>query len=563
MKTAQLFAGLLICGVLTACGGGSSGSSSGALVVSPVSVSVAAGNTQQFSVTGSSGGTVTWEVNGIAGGNASIGTISSGGLYTAPVVPPISQPVNITATQSSMTGSAAATVTYSNSSLNGQFIFTFDELQSGGETNTVGIITADGNGNISGTEDVRSPMNYYPSQPVTGNYTLSANGQGTLTINGGGAGTLTLTFTLVGGAVQGVLTDATTGRMGGGALYPMTAAVSSASALNGNYIIDLGSAVVASNDNSVGLVSLSAPSINTGYMDENNGGAVTTFNSVNGNFAVGSGNQGTLSLTVGATTHNYVFYAVSPNKLELMCIDTNCVNTGEMNIQTSKTVASANFVFQLTGSGTGTSPDALLITGGMTDNGTGTGGSANFTIYENNNGFYTTISGTTTYTVSSYGRGTMTIPTPSGPRDFVFYVQSAGYLYLLETSSGYGDTSGFASATQSNAAAVSGQYLLITLGQIPFSTTVSTTQATLHVTSSGQVTGQGIQDNNGAISIIPVSGKLTASQLAGTYTMLLNLGGGQTVSYVMAAVAPGVLLPIGTDTNEVRTGGLYIQYTSP
>jgi hypothetical protein len=53
----------------------------------PISVNVAAGGSQQFSasVTGSTNTAVAWEVSGIAGGNASVGTISATGLYTAPM----------------------------------------------------------------------------------------------------------------------------------------------------------------------------------------------------------------------------------------------------------------------------------------------------------------------------------------------------------------------------------------------------------------------------------------------------------------------------------------------
>lgn len=561
MKIAQLFVELLICSALAACGGSSSGSSiGGALNISPASASVAAGSTQLYTVTNGNGDTITWQVNGTTGGNASVGTISTGGLYTAPAIPPTSQPVSITAMQDSNTGSAAATVTYSNASLNGQFVFTFSELRAGISTNVVGLITADGSGNISGTEDVNGPA-ILPPSAVTGNYTLSANGQGTLTLNGGV--TLNLTLTLIVGASQGVLTDATMGRVGGGSLFPMTGVVNSASNLGGNYTIDLGANNATTNDNSVGLLTLSAPNIN-GSTDENNNGAVTTFNPVSGNYAMGSGNRGTLSLTVAATTNNYVFYAVSPNQLELMCTDPGCINTGELNSQTSQTVAAGNYVFSLMGSGTGSSPDALLINGSMNPTSSTGGTASNLTIYENSNGFYQAIIGATTYTVSSSGRGQITIQSPSGSRDFVFYVQSAGYLYMLETTLAVtGNTSGFAVAKQGNASAASGQYLLFTLGQTPSLSALSTTQATLHVASSGQVTGQEVLNNNGAISTLSVSGTLMASQTAGIYTTTLNLGGGQTASYVMAAVAPGVLLPIRTDSTEVSVGGMFIQYTSP
>lgn len=562
MKIAQLFAGLLLCGALAACGGGSSGSSSGTLTVSPASATVAAGSTQLYTVTNGSGDIITWQVNGITGGNSTVGTISSGGLYKAPAVPPVSQPVSITAMQDSNTGSATATVTYSNASLNGQFVFTFSEQQGGVSTNVVGLITADGDGNVSGTEDVNGPLILPPSIAVTGNYTLSANGQGILTLNGGV--TLNLTLTLVAGAAQGILTDNTMGRVGGGSLFPMTGVVNSASDLGGNYTIDLGANPPTTNDNSIGYLTLTAPNI-TGSTDENNAGTVTTFNTVTGSYTIGSGNRGTLTLTInGVTTFDYVIYAVSPNQLELMCTDPGCSYTGEMNTQTSQAVAAGNYAFSLVGSGIGGSPDALLITGTMVP-GNGGGAFSNLTIYENNNGFYQSIISATTYTVTNTGRGQINIQTPSGVHTYTFYVSSPGYLYMLETTLNQtiGNTSGFAVATQSNATAVSGQYLLYTVGQAPSSSALSTIQATLHVASSGQVAGQEVLNNNGTIMTIPVSGTLAASQAAGTYTLQLNLGGGQTASYIMAAVAPGELLPIRTDSTEVSVGGMFIQYTSP
>src|SRR5205807_6353593 len=53
------------------------------VTISPTSATVAAGGTQQFSATvqNTSNTAVTWQVNGVTGGNATVGTISSAGLY--------------------------------------------------------------------------------------------------------------------------------------------------------------------------------------------------------------------------------------------------------------------------------------------------------------------------------------------------------------------------------------------------------------------------------------------------------------------------------------------------
>ena len=56
------------------------------LTVSPQSTSLTPLGTRQFTATvqGTSNNAVTWSVDGVAGGNTRVGTISTGGLYTAP-----------------------------------------------------------------------------------------------------------------------------------------------------------------------------------------------------------------------------------------------------------------------------------------------------------------------------------------------------------------------------------------------------------------------------------------------------------------------------------------------
>src|SRR6266480_4591326 len=84
------------------------------VTISPILATVAAGGTQQFSavVQNTSNTAVTWQVNGVTGGNATVGTISSSGLYTAPGVVPNPATVTVTAvSQADATKSAAAQVT--------------------------------------------------------------------------------------------------------------------------------------------------------------------------------------------------------------------------------------------------------------------------------------------------------------------------------------------------------------------------------------------------------------------------------------------------------------------
>lgn len=70
-----------------------------ALAVIPDQADVALGGTVDFQATlgGTPTAAVTWRVNGIVGGNASLGTITAIGTYTAPGSPPSVQPVPIEA----------------------------------------------------------------------------------------------------------------------------------------------------------------------------------------------------------------------------------------------------------------------------------------------------------------------------------------------------------------------------------------------------------------------------------------------------------------------------------
>src|SRR6266849_7875871 len=106
----RLFLSLACAAVLFSGCAGTSSKTTVTISVAPMAVSVAAGNTQQFTatVTGASNTAVTWS---IAGG-ASNGSISRSGLYTAPATAPNPPTVTVTATaQPDATKSASASVT--------------------------------------------------------------------------------------------------------------------------------------------------------------------------------------------------------------------------------------------------------------------------------------------------------------------------------------------------------------------------------------------------------------------------------------------------------------------
>lgn len=82
------------------------------VAVSPTAATVLLNNITQFSatVTGSTA-SVTWSVNNVNGGNATVGTIDSNGLYTAPAAIPPNTTITVTATVQNTSNTASATVT--------------------------------------------------------------------------------------------------------------------------------------------------------------------------------------------------------------------------------------------------------------------------------------------------------------------------------------------------------------------------------------------------------------------------------------------------------------------
>jgi uncharacterized protein (DUF1800 family) len=105
--------------VVLVCGCGSSGPPPQqiAVNVTPATITVRVGDTQQFfaTVTGTTNQAVSWSVNGVAGGDATKGTITAGGLYSPPAQPPNPNQVQVTATSAANAGAtSSAQVTLAN-----------------------------------------------------------------------------------------------------------------------------------------------------------------------------------------------------------------------------------------------------------------------------------------------------------------------------------------------------------------------------------------------------------------------------------------------------------------
>src|ERR1700729_2142729 len=144
--------------------------------ISPKSVTLGAGATQQFAATvkNTSNAAVTWQVNGVAGGGSATGTISSSGFYAAPAAPPASS-VTVTAVSvADATASGAATVGFKSAPLNITLAPASASVPENGAQFFTATISGAGSNSVQLTWSVNGVANGNAA-----NGTISANGSAT------------------------------------------------------------------------------------------------------------------------------------------------------------------------------------------------------------------------------------------------------------------------------------------------------------------------------------------------------------------------------------------------
>jgi hypothetical protein len=333
------------------------------VTVSPAALAVPAGTTAAFSATASGNPVIpTWQVNGITGGNATIGTISAGGVYTAPLTPPTGGSVTITAVNGTATGTATAAITFSNNSLNGSYAFSYNGSDAnGGPLAVAGSFAADPTGgSISALEDYNSAgaTTVATALPVNGTYQVYPDGSGTAVLNNPAAinnretWQITLGAGTSGGAsLHALLVRFDTTATGSGSIdLQNTAQLGNLSSISGNYVfgifgIDAVSVTafplqIAGTFNADGLGNIP---VTLGEEDINDGGLATQLNapdlSLSGTYSLDTNNPGsgrgyiTLNNTSAQTnvhTVEYAFYMVDSTHLKVVEIDNTALLSGDV-----------------------------------------------------------------------------------------------------------------------------------------------------------------------------------------------------------------------------------------
>ncbi|HEY4303323.1 MAG TPA: Ig-like domain-containing protein [Gemmatimonadaceae bacterium] len=105
------------------------------LTLAPATAEKLPNGTQQYTVTAGGKGPFTWTVNGISGGNATFGTITAAGFYTAPATVPTPSSFNICATQASPSSAGCAQMTINPVPSAGADVIVFNDMNLWDNTN--------------------------------------------------------------------------------------------------------------------------------------------------------------------------------------------------------------------------------------------------------------------------------------------------------------------------------------------------------------------------------------------------------------------------------------------
>ena len=432
----------------------------------PSPLTVSSRNQLDCSATTSAGATVAvnWTVTNTSGGD--IGSISTLGVYTAPLVPPPGQTVKITATSqagSTPPMSLTATIIFGPRVLHDSYVFS----TSGRLTNStnsffarVGSFNASNGVITGGFEDTNQAGTSGAPQalvPFTGSYSVGADGRGTMqfcenTTSGCPPGSPATSFfrIVVISPTMAQITDfsspATTSASttSGGEIVAQDPSVFGAGDgnLTGTYSFNFAGVSSSANEESAvgeftanghGSISAGGP-MSPGEMDINSGGAQVLSAS---SYLITSSGRGTIAL--GGL--NFNFYVVSASRAKFIEVDAApaSILAGDAYKQQSGVtcawglnVLNGSTVLETEGVSSGV---VVADVGSFTASISGTTGAVSAgSIDENSGGTYTPPTGTLTgsYAVDPCGRGTLTL----GSHSYVFYIISTARALLQETTSG-------------------------------------------------------------------------------------------------------------------------------
>lgn len=535
------------------------------VTVAPPAVTVPAGATQQFTATVENTGNtaVTWSVNGVAGGDSAVGTITTAGLYTAPLSPPPSGTVTVTAASvvnPIRTGSATVTVVFSNATLTGQYAFSFTGYDDSGIFLVAGSFVADGNGGVTdGLEDLNHGTGVYANLTFTGSYSIGPDGRGSMSIADSQGGSTNLRLAVASDR-EGRLIEFDIFANGSGTFEQQDPSAFLNSAIVGGYAFRFdGVSGTAAMSAAGRFTANGAGTMTAGVEDINDGGFVSSNVAFTGTYNVTSSGRGTATVTNPDGTLSFSFYVVSARKLVFVSLDFVPAFLGIVEQQTLPSFSNASLAGDYAFASSGYSASSIVYAAGRFT-ADGIGAISNGLLDENDTGAASeNVPFTGTYLISSNGRGQLAVATEADVSDFAFYMVSPDRGFFVQTDSTV-VVSGQVLGQQGGpftAASLAGSY--------GFGLTGLTGGGDIDM--SGQFTADGAGNLAGTNDINDFGLLSTAVPLTGTYAVSANgrgtaaiTSGGVTSNQRFYLVSPSRFLMVGVDNFEVLIGGAEQQF---
>ena len=542
--------------------------------ISPTSVTVAAGATQQFTADAP----VTWEVGGTQGTDpASWGTISPSGVYTAPLSPPWTGKVNIKATlqiDPRHSANSVATVVFSNASLQGHYAMRY--RGNGDATFGVASVQANGTGTISS-----GWMSFYQSAgavsvPVTGTYEVKPDGRGSVMLNfqqGAQSLQFPIHFVLTSNSAGRIVSFDDTGT-GWGNLDLQTGLTASTD-LSGTYVLSMdGFDDTLHPVAMAGMFTAGGGIISSGLADINVDGSINQNVAFAGTYTPLTLYQpSTATLNVGGIMAHFIFYQLSPDALIFISGDAGTGYLGlavrrDSSAAFSNSSLSGNLVLVSTGyTSSGDHSDAVAV-GRLTADGFGnlTSGVvdniASHPTWASSVGYKMSAAGT--YSIQASGRGTMTISTAGGGfNNLAVYMVSANNLVFVSLMNDVISTGQLLPQASGgfDASTIRGSWAVNVRETLYYWPGRAEVIAQITSDAAGNLTGtadvNAIIESSGSRSLVldsPVTGTY-AIDTNGRGEVTLNFNGVST-EYAMYAASGRTLFLVPIDTNKWAALGI-------
>jgi hypothetical protein len=474
---------------------------------------------------------------------------------------------------------------FSNSNLNGTYVFSISGIDSNGAPYAMmGTLTANGSGGITGgTLDINDvDTAEFTTGPIAdasisnSKYSVSVDGRGQATMgtNISGFPNITLDFVLSSNS-DGLVTEFDTFGSGSGTLDLQAAGVSP----SGSYAFSLSGATYTSGTPwaTVGNFAYSGGSI-SGLDDLNEGGLLAYADQpLTGSLALGPSATPATTLATEAFSGLFDVVAIDATHLKFIEMDQTATLSGDAYSQTSATLPTGTMAFTLTG-------EEFAAGGYMTTN--GSGGISGVEDY-NDNGTVSSSSQppvfTATYNAAGTGRYTLgSFATFVGGSSYAAYPSSGGVLLLEIDSSGIMVGAGYQQSTTTFGATSQGYGLNLSGINIAASQSagaaievddIAEFTASAATSGSGTLTAGIIDENydpggapnfdlalsDGTYGALDSLGRYGLSAAAGTSSRS-TLNGGFVLTFY---TVDGTTFPfIDSDSTQVSTGVFVLQNSS-